>query len=125
MIENLKTLDELAQYVRLTVPDSRSILHLKVNPKMGAVSFIWHGLEFIVKPTMQAFEVRGYSLYITGVSTLLQVVLTRQNVNVKVFEAALKSIEEAQEMIQVQNLHQPGMRLMASVRDTLAKMIGK
>ena len=120
----IETLDELAQYVRQSLPDSRSILHLKVNPTMGAVSFIWHGLEFIVKPSLQVVEVRGYTLYLTGVSTLLQTVLMRRNANVKVLEAALKTIEEAEEMIRVQNLHQPGMKMMASVRDTLAKMIG-
>ena len=109
----IETLDELAQYVRQSLPDSRSILHLKVNPKMGAVSFIWQGLEFVVKPSLQVVEVRGYTLYVTGVSTLLQTVLMREHANVKVLEMALKSVEEAQEMIQVQNLHQPGMKLMA------------
>ena len=120
----IETLDELAQYVRQSLPDPRSILHLTVNPKIGAVTFIWHGLEFLVKPSLQVVEVRGYTLYLTGVSTLMQTALMRQNVNVKVFEAALKTIEEAEEMIRVQNLHQPGMKMIASVRDTLAKMIG-
>ena len=66
------SLDELSQYIRQTVPDPRSILNLKVNDKLGAVSFIWHGVEFLVKPSMHVFEVRGYNLYITGISTLLQ-----------------------------------------------------
>ena len=121
----IASLEELAQYVRQSVPDSKSMLHLKVNPKMGAVSFIWHGLEFVVQPSLHVFEVRGYSLYITGVSTLLQVVLMRRNANEKVLEAALKSVEEAEDLIRVKNQHQPGAQLLGSVRDTLAKMIGR
>ena len=121
----IETLSELAAYVRQTVPDPKSILHLKVNDKMGAVTFIWHGVEFVVKTSMHVFEVRGYNLYITGISTLLQVVLMRRNANEKVPEAALKTIEEAEDLIRVKNQHQPGVKLIASVRDTLARMIGK
>ena len=119
------SLNELGQYIRQTVPDPRSILNLKTNDKMGAVSFIWHGVEFMVKASMHVFEVRGYNLYITGISTLLQVVLMRRSANEKVLEAALKTIEEAEDLIRVKNQHQAGVKLIGSVRDTLGKMVGK
>jgi hypothetical protein len=43
-----------------TIPDPRSILNLQVKEKVGAVVFIWHGVEFLVKPSLHVFEMRGY-----------------------------------------------------------------
>ncbi|MDA1274133.1 MAG: hypothetical protein O2960_08780 [Verrucomicrobia bacterium] len=121
----ISTLPELAQYIRQTVPDPKSIMNMKANEKVGGVMFIWHGVEFIVKPSMHTFEVRGYNLYITGISTLLQVVLMRRNQNEKVLESALETINEAEDLIRVKDQGQAGVRLLASVRDTLGKMVGK
>lgn len=121
----IQTLPELAVYIRQTVPDPKSILNMKANEKLGAVMFIWHGVEFLVKTSMHVFEVRGYNLYITGISTLLQVVLMRRNQNEKVLESALDTINEAEDLIRVKNQGQAGIRLLSSVRDTLGKMVGK
>lgn len=121
----IESLPELAQYIRQSVPDPKAILNMKVNEKLGAVMFIWHGVEFLVKPSMHTFEIRGYNLYITGISTLLQVVLMRRNQNEKVLESALDTINEAEDLIRVKDQGQAGIRLLSSVRDTLGKMVGK
>lgn len=121
----IERLDQLAQYVRQTIPDSKAILNLQIKEKTGAVLFIWHGVEFLVKPSMHVFEVRGYNLYITGISTLLQVVLMRRNQNEKVLEAALESIHEAEDLIRVKNQGPAGIKLLGSVRETLSRMVGK
>lgn len=121
----IERLDDLAQYIRQTIPDPKAILNLQMKEKTGAVLFIWHGVEFLVKPSMHVFEVRGYNLYITGISTLLQVVLTRRNQNEKVLEAALDSINEAEDLIRLKNQTQSGVKLLSSVRETLAKVAGK
>lgn len=121
----IESLDELAQYIRQTVPDPRSILNLQIKEKTGAVVFIWHGVEFLVKPSMHVFEVRGYNLYITGISTLLQVVLMRRNQNEKVLENALETIEQAEELIRGKNQTQAGVKMLGTVRETLGKMVGK
>lgn len=121
----IQSLEELAQYIRQTVPDPKSILNLKINEKTGAVLFIWHGVEFLVKPTMHVFEVRGYNLYITGISTLLQVVLMRRSQNEKVFEAALQTINEAEDLIRVKNQSQQGVKLLTTVRETLGRIVGR
>ena len=121
----IESLDELAQYIRQTVPDPKSILNLQIKEKTGAVVFIWHGVEFLVKPSMHVFEVRGYNLYITGISTLLQVVLMRRNQNEKVLENALETIEQAEELIRVKNQTQSGVKMLGAVRETLGKMVGK
>ena len=121
----IESLDELAQYIRQTVPDSKSILNLQIKEKTGAVVFIWHGVEFLVKPSMHVFEVRGYNVYITGISTLLQVVLMRRNQNEKVLENALETIEQAEELIRGKNQTQAGVKMLGTVRETLGKMVGK
>jgi hypothetical protein len=121
----IQSLQELIQYVRQTVPDPKAILNLKIKEKTGAVMFIWHGVEFLVKPTMQVFEMRGYNLYITGISTLLQVVLMRRSQNEKVFETALQTIQEAEDLIRVKNQTQQGVQLLASVRETLGRLVGR
>ena len=121
----IERLDQLAQYIRQTIPDAKAILNLQIKEKAGAILFIWHGVEFLVKPSMHVFEVRGYNLYITGISTLLQVVLMRRNQNEKVLEAALESINEAEDLIRVKNQTPAGVKLLGSVRDTLARMVGK
>lgn len=121
----IESLDELAQYIRQTVPDPKSILNLQIKEKTGAVVFIWHGVEFLVKPSMHVFEVRGYNLYITGISTLLQVVLMRRNQNEKVLENALETIEQAEELIRGKNQTQAGVKMLGTVRETLGKMVGR
>lgn len=121
----IETLDELAQYVRQAVPDPRAILNLQVKEKTGAVVFIWHGVEFLVKPSLHVFEVRGYNLYITGISTLLQVVLMRRSQNEKVLESALDTIMEAEELTRARNQAQGGVKLLGTVREILRKLTGK
>lgn len=121
----IQSLQDLAQYIRQTVPDPKAILNLKINEKTGAVLFIWHGVEFLVKPTMHVFEVRGYNLYITGISTLLQVVLMRRSQNEKVFEAALQTINEAEDLIRVKNQTPQGVKLLTNVRETLGRLVGR
>lgn len=121
----IETLPDLVKFIRETIPDPRSILNLQVKEKIGAVTFIWHGVEFLIKPSLHVFEVRGYHLYITGISTLLQVVFMRRTRNEKMFEEAADSITQAEDLLRVQNKYREGMQLLAVVRESLAKVAGK
>jgi len=82
-------------------------------------------VEFLVKPSLHVFEVRGYNLYITGISTLLQVILMRRSQNEKVLENALDTIMKAQELIRSKKETQSGVKLVETVRDILRKLTGK
>jgi hypothetical protein len=121
----ITTLDELAQYIRKTIPNPKAILNLQPKNAMGAVTFYWHGVEFLVKPTLQVMEIRGNNLYITGLSTLLQVVLLRSNQDEKGIESALASINEAEDLIRVKNQPKAGAKLLQVAVDTLKRVIGK
>ncbi|MBI4664584.1 MAG: hypothetical protein HY735_37810 [Verrucomicrobia bacterium] len=121
----IQALPDLVKFVKETIPDPRSILNLQIKEKIGAVVFIWHGVEFLVKPSLHVFEVRGYQLYITGISTLLQVVFMRRTKNEKMFEEAADCISQAEDLIRVHNRYRDGMQLLGEVRGTLSKLVGR
>ncbi len=121
----IETLPELAKFIRETIPDPRSILNLQTKERIGAVTFIWHGVEFLVKPTFHVFEVRGYQLYITGISTLLQVVFMRRTKNEKMFEEAAEAIRRAEDLVRVNNQIREGMHVLGTIRESLSKLAGK
>lgn len=121
----IQTLPDLCKFVRETVPDPRSILNMQTKEKIGAVVFIWHGVEFLVKPSLHVFEVRGYQLYITGISTLLQVVFMRRTKNEKMFEEAVETITQAEDLLRAHNKFREGMHLLGTVRESLGRLVGK
>jgi len=120
MISNL---DELAQYIRQTVPIPRAILQLKPNQAAGGASFIWHGVEFFVKPSLHVLEVRGHSLYITGLSTLLQTVFMKASQSEEKFGALLDALAQAEDLARVQHQPRAAAQTLASVRQMLQRMV--
>ena len=121
----IQALPDLVKFVKETVPDPRAIMNLQIKEKIGAVTFIWHGVEFLVKPSLHAFEVRGYQLYITGISTLLQVVFMRRSKNEKMFEEAAETITQAEDLFRVHNKFREGMQLLGTVRESLSRLVSK
>ena len=75
------TLDELVLYVPKNVPQAKAIKHLVVDQKAKVVQFEWQGRRFVVRTSLQAFELKKTSLYVTGTSVLLQQVLTSKTRN--------------------------------------------
>lgn len=120
MISNL---DDLARYIRATIPYSQNILQLKPNPRAGGVTFIWLGTEYFVKPSLHTLEIRGNSLYITGLSTLLQAVLMSADQSGKKVEAVLEVLSQAEDLIRIDNQPRAGAQLLGSVRQTLERMV--
>lgn len=121
----IQSLSDLTKFIRETIPDPRSIMNMQSKEKMGAVTFIWHGVEFLVKPSLHVFEVRGYQLFITGISTLLQMVFMRRTRHEKLFEETVETITQAEDLIRVQNKFREGMQLLGAVRETLNKIAGR
>ncbi len=120
-----QSLNELADYIRASVPNPQAILQLRVNEKVGGVTFIWHGVDFFVKPTLNVLEVRGHTLYITGLSTLLQMVLMRRSASEKKLQTLVDSITQAEDLISVKNQTQAGIQLLQNVRESIERMVGK
>ena len=118
-------LEELTQYIRQTLPQSKHIVNLQKNEGAGVVTFTWQGREFVVRPTREVFEVRGKNLYITGSSMLLHSVLLKRDTHQKVVETVLDVLVQAEDMIAGRRQTEAGLRLVDQVKGTLAKLAGK
>jgi hypothetical protein len=122
MISNL---DDLVAYIRAAVPQPRAIMQMKPNPTAGGVTFIWHGVEFFVKPTLHVLEIRGHSLYITALSTLLQAVLMKTSQSEEKFGSVQDALAQVEDLVRVQHQPRAAAQMIASVRQTLLRMIAK
>lgn len=116
-------LTTLANHIREALPDSKSIVNLKVQSQLGVVTFYWHGVEFLVKPNLQVLELRGNNVYITGLSTLLQLILARRTQHERIVESVLARINQVEDMIQSKEQAASAVRVLGSVKDTLLKMV--
>jgi hypothetical protein len=120
-----ESLDELAQYVRQNIPQSRAISHLTTNEEAEVVTFRWHGREFLVKKSFEVLELRGKRVYITGASTLLQVVLMKRNSNEKIVEGLISALQEAEDLVASRHRVEAGMKLLQLVKGNLTKLAGR
>ena len=81
--------------------------------------------RFVDEPSLHVFEVRGYQLYITGISTLLQAVFMRRTKNEQMFQEAVETVTQAEDLMRVHNKVREGMHLLSTVRESLGRLVGK
>lgn len=115
-----ENLEELAHYIRRTLPQSNNNMSLELNAAAGAIQCRWHTREFIVKPSLEVFELRGLSLFVTGASILLQSVLAKQRKNARVFDEVVLSILKAEELLQ-RSRTETALALLKLVKRTMRK----
>jgi hypothetical protein len=120
-----ESLDELVQYIRGAIPQPKKISHMQRKEEAQVVTFHWQGREFLVKKSLEVLELKGKALYLTGASMLLQMVLMKRSRNEKVIEGILTVLKEAEEMIASQHRSETGVKLLAVVKGSLAKLAGK
>jgi hypothetical protein len=120
----ISSLDDLVRYIRATLPYPQSILQLKPNVSAGGVTFLWLGTEFFVKPTLHCLEVRGNSLYVTGLSTLLQSVLMNADQSGRRLDGIVDSLSQAEDQVRVHHQPRAAAQILASVRQVLTRMAG-
>lgn len=117
----IQSLDELEQYLRVVMPQSKSIQHLQKNGQYGFIDFRWNGHHFAVKPTLEAFEVKDNRLFITAGSLLLQSALVKRTSNEATVAAIAETLEKAEDLMRARP--DEGMALVSSVKRTIEKMI--
>jgi hypothetical protein len=125
MTQTENQLNDLTAHIKLALPDPKAILNLKILDSLGVVTFYWHGVEFLVKPSMQVLELRGNNVYITGLSTLIQLVLARRSQNAKIVESVLTRINEVEEIIQSKERTESAVRVLGSVKEALTRMLAR
>jgi hypothetical protein len=120
----ISSLENLARYIRTTIPYAQSIRQLNLNTSAGGVTFIWYGTEFFVKPSLHVLEIRGHSLYITGLSTLLQSVLMGADHSGKKCETVLEVVNQAEDLVRIQSQPRAAAQMLAGARQILERMAG-
>ncbi len=118
----IESLEQLTQYIRETVPQSKTITHLKPVPEADAISFHWQGREFVVKRTLEVLELKGKQVFLTGASMLMQIVLTHRNRNERTIEGIVAALRESEDLIANKTRSQAGMQLLKAAKATLAKL---
>ncbi len=118
-----QSLEELTQYIRETLPQPKSILHMRPMAEAEAVSFAWNGREFVVKNSLQALEIKNDKLFVTGASMLMQLALLRRNVNEKVLGAVVESIRQAEELLNNPLHRDRGLTMLGTVKTTLKRLV--
>ena len=117
------TLDELVLYLRKNVPQAKAIKQLVVDEKAKIVRFEWQGRHFLVRPTLQTFELKRTSLFVTGTSVLLQVILTTKTSQQTVIGDLVVKFDEALNLMNGDV--QKGLALLQPIKSTLGRMVGK
>ena len=121
----IATLEELTRYVRETVPQAKTISHLRPIEEADAVTFRWRGRDFVVKRSLEVLEMKGKKLYVTGASMLMQLVLTNKSRNEKVLETIVKTLAESEAAIMERHRTEDGLRLLEMAKASLARLAGK
>lgn len=121
----MESLQKLAQYVRSTLPAPQAILQLRINEQAAGITFIWQGVEFFVNASLYAFEVRGHTLYITGLSTLLQSVLGNRVAHERRWAVLLEQLVVAENLIRDERAIRRAVQIIRDVRERAQQILGR
>jgi hypothetical protein len=118
-----KTLEELAQYIMRTLPQSKAVSHLNTDAKAGVVSFDWNSHKFMVKPSLEVLEVKGNNLFITAASMLMQAAFTTYDKNSRVLSVMDDTLRQVEEFL-TNHQNEKAMSLLEPVKQTLTRLCG-
>ena len=119
MIGNL---DELAGYIREKIPEARAISGLEVQASLDAVLFKWQSMEFLVRKTLDVYQVKEKKIYVTAASMLMQLALVNASRIDRVLGATVESLDQVQEMLKRSDTAK-AFSLLTSVRAALIKLV--
>ncbi|MBI4664030.1 MAG: hypothetical protein HY735_34975 [Verrucomicrobia bacterium] len=117
------SLDELAQELRRTIPLPSSISRLEPNQVANVVELTWQSRQFVVKPSLEVFELKGRTLFVNGTSMLIQTVLARQESTSRLVKALDGALERVESLFKSRR-QQDAFTLLASVKATVTKHAG-
>ncbi|MBI4661595.1 MAG: hypothetical protein HY735_22460 [Verrucomicrobia bacterium] len=116
-------LDELVRHIRHVLPDQKLLTHVHHNQEARLVEFTWHSRHFVVRPTLEVFELKGKTLMITGASQLMQAALRTKDRNIKVVGMLVATLQDAEDNMRVHP--EKAFNLLKQVKETLHRMAGK
>jgi hypothetical protein len=119
----MQTLQELAEYIRKTLPQASTIANLTANDQAGVVEFGWQSRHFVVRTSLEVMEKKDKNLYITGASMLMQAAFMTRNANQKVIEGIVNTLQQVEDTVK---RDQPrGLSLLQSAKQSVARLAGK
>ena len=120
----MQTLEELAEFVRENIPQSKAVSHLTVNATAQIISFRWNSMEFAVRQSLEVFQVKGTRVEITAASLLLQAILQSSSRVAKLMGAVVESLGQAQDFFK-RNEASKGMELLIPAKKAIEKLAQK
>ena len=122
------TLDELVPYIRKNVPQSKTIRNMVADQKARIVKFDWQGRHFVVRTSLQTFELKQSRLFATGASTLLQLLLLTKTSQQSIIFELVEKLDEAMNLLKgkdgLSSDIQKGLTLLQPIKATLERMSG-
>ncbi len=119
----MQTLQELAEYIRKTLPQASTIANLSANEQAGVVEFAWQSRHFVVRTTLEVMEKKDKNLYITGASMLMQAAFMTRNGNQKVIEGIVNTLQQVEDTVKRDQMR--GLSLLQSAKQSVARLAGK
>ena len=114
--------EQLTHHVRRNLGSAGPLALLKVHEQHGFVSFRWHERDFVVKRSMESFELKGQNLFVTGASMLMQAVLKRAEIDSVAIESIVSSIRAAEGLIGDEKERSAGIKLLANIKAALRRL---
>lgn len=121
--DNGQKLQNLPNYLRKVLPDPEFISNVEIREGIQAVLFRWHGVHFLVDPTLRVLEVRDRKLYLSNLTTLLQTILTRRRKKELLFSGVIERLNEAERLIWTRPQAREGLGLVDTVKVALEREI--
>ena len=121
MIQNT---EELAQFVRENIPQLKSVSQLKENAASQTISFKWNSIEFLVRQTLEVYQVKGTMVEITAASLLMQALLQTTARIQKLMEVVVESLGQSQDFLK-RDESAKGMELLTPAKRAIAKLVPK
>lgn len=118
----IETCEQLIQHVRRNLGSSNALAYMKAHEQHGFVSFRWYERDFVIKRSLEVFEVKGQNLFASGASMLMHTVLKRAEIDTFSVEGIVNSIRTAEDMIADEEKRGSGFKLLASIKTALKKL---
>ncbi|MBI2946605.1 MAG: hypothetical protein HYY23_03100 [Verrucomicrobia bacterium] len=118
----IETCEQLTHHVRRNLGSSNALTNLKAHETHGFVSFRWYERDFVIKRSLEVFEVKGQNLFATGASMLMHTVLKRAETDRFSAEGIVNSIRTAEDLLADEKQRDAGFKLLSNIKAALKKL---
>ncbi|MDA1275051.1 MAG: hypothetical protein O2960_13535 [Verrucomicrobia bacterium] len=116
------SLEALGVRIRQTVPEPNDVSELKLNHGAELVTFAWKGRHFLVRKSLEVFELKNRRIFITGSSQLMQSVLKNQNKIQKIVPIATDMLLKSEALLRHSKPHS-ALEVLQPLKRTLTHLL--